>query len=598
MADIILNLEDETVAITVTGEENPTLNINAPEEININVTDAGAPGNDGLPGVEWRGDWDNATPYVLKDGVYYQGSSFICIQGNTSQPPFEGSTYWDILAKKGEGATPRGAYDSGTAYVVDDIVESGGSSYRCISPTTGNAPPNATYWEIFVSKGDKGDQGDPGTGINWEGEYNPATAYVVNDAVFSNGSAFVCISPTTGNEPPNPTYWDRFTNGLRWRGAWSNAIAYNETDLAIEGGIVYICILGHTDEQPPNGTYWDVFSAKGDPGAAGADGNTIIYLTGADPGNGDGVDGDSAFRDDTKEFWANKGSVTPGEWTGITPVQMGASPNAVRLTVGSPNTQNPNNATPIAIEWRNTVFKDLGITHDTGSNQSRITIGTGRGGRYRIEAAINYDNVATIRTTLNLYFRKNGSGDLKAEGETWSGYNRDAAATDKSTAFISWEGELLAGDYIELMSAEGNVVGTASLMANSYINLSQITLLEVQAGGGSSYGWGAWTAIPTITAGWNDTHNAAEYRISDDGEDVELRGVLQRTGGASVVGATLPAAAYPPTGYNSPAFITANKSTLGSVYVQILTNGDIQFSGFSTNNFLELGGIKYQTSRT
>lgn len=38
------------------------------------------------------------------------------------------------------------AYSGATAYVIGDLVASGGTTYYCIAPTTGNAPPNATYW--------------------------------------------------------------------------------------------------------------------------------------------------------------------------------------------------------------------------------------------------------------------------------------------------------------------------------------------------------------------------------------------------------------------------------------------------------------------
>lgn len=48
----------------------------------------------------------------------------------------------------------KGAYAAGTAYVVDDVVESAGSSYVCIAASTGNAPPNATYWEVMAEGGD------------------------------------------------------------------------------------------------------------------------------------------------------------------------------------------------------------------------------------------------------------------------------------------------------------------------------------------------------------------------------------------------------------------------------------------------------------
>jgi len=37
-------------------------------------------------------------------------------------------------------------YNGATAYVVGDLVSSAGVNYYCIAATTGNAPPNATYW--------------------------------------------------------------------------------------------------------------------------------------------------------------------------------------------------------------------------------------------------------------------------------------------------------------------------------------------------------------------------------------------------------------------------------------------------------------------
>lgn len=38
------------------------------------------------------------------------------------------------------------AYSGATAYVPGDLVTSAGTTYYCIASTTGNAPPNATYW--------------------------------------------------------------------------------------------------------------------------------------------------------------------------------------------------------------------------------------------------------------------------------------------------------------------------------------------------------------------------------------------------------------------------------------------------------------------
>jgi hypothetical protein len=38
------------------------------------------------------------------------------------------------------------AYSGATTYAIGDLVSSGGTNYYCIAATTGNAPPNATYW--------------------------------------------------------------------------------------------------------------------------------------------------------------------------------------------------------------------------------------------------------------------------------------------------------------------------------------------------------------------------------------------------------------------------------------------------------------------
>ena len=48
----------------------------------------------------------------------------------------------------------QGAYNASTAYVVDDIVTSGGETFICILASTGNATSNATYWSKLAKKGD------------------------------------------------------------------------------------------------------------------------------------------------------------------------------------------------------------------------------------------------------------------------------------------------------------------------------------------------------------------------------------------------------------------------------------------------------------
>ena len=46
-----------------------------------------------------------------------------------------------------------GDYASGTAYVKNDVVYYNGSAYIAKQSTTGNVPSRTTYWNLFFLKG-------------------------------------------------------------------------------------------------------------------------------------------------------------------------------------------------------------------------------------------------------------------------------------------------------------------------------------------------------------------------------------------------------------------------------------------------------------
>lgn len=51
-----------------------------------------------------------------------------------------------------QAGTPA-AYNNATAYTLGNLVSSGGVNYYCIASTTGNVPPNATYWYAMPADG-------------------------------------------------------------------------------------------------------------------------------------------------------------------------------------------------------------------------------------------------------------------------------------------------------------------------------------------------------------------------------------------------------------------------------------------------------------
>lgn len=64
----------------------------------------------------------------------------------------EGYMRFHTQAATLQAGTPA-AYSGATAYTVGDLASSAGVNYYCIASTTGNAPPNATYWYAMPADG-------------------------------------------------------------------------------------------------------------------------------------------------------------------------------------------------------------------------------------------------------------------------------------------------------------------------------------------------------------------------------------------------------------------------------------------------------------
>lgn len=67
----------------------------------------------------------------------------------------------------------------------------------------------AGLWKNYKGEpGTDGTNGTDGTSFIWESAYVAETTYAPNDAVYYNGSSYMCKLASTGNLPTNTTYWD------------------------------------------------------------------------------------------------------------------------------------------------------------------------------------------------------------------------------------------------------------------------------------------------------------------------------------------------------------------------------------------------------
>jgi hypothetical protein len=136
-----------------------------------------------MAGLIWQGVWSSSTSYAVHDAVAYNGSSYISIQAGSNHDPETSSTFWTLLAQVGSSGSP-GLSGSHRRH-KDPAVPAG---------TAGAAGPQGATRRPIGATGP--------AGLNWQGTWDTATAYEVNDAVAYNGSSY--ISHSGGNQSSSP----------------------------------------------------------------------------------------------------------------------------------------------------------------------------------------------------------------------------------------------------------------------------------------------------------------------------------------------------------------------------------------------------------
>jgi hypothetical protein len=91
--------------ISISGAEGPTGATGATGATGpTGATGATGPTGPTGPGWnQWKGAWSSLTAYIINDTVSEGGSSYICILGNTNQVP-PNATYWNLVAQAGSGS--------------------------------------------------------------------------------------------------------------------------------------------------------------------------------------------------------------------------------------------------------------------------------------------------------------------------------------------------------------------------------------------------------------------------------------------------------------------------------------------------------------
>jgi len=215
----------------------------------------------------YRNNWATSTAYVVDDVVTTGGKTYICISNHTSSSLF-GTDYdpnpniskWNLLA---DGQQWREDWTPSTYYNTGDLVKYGGIVYLCVEPHTSATYTTPTYLglEDDLSKWD-----EFATSSSWLGDWTVSTRYKKYDMVSYGGIVYICNTPhisatTLASGLENDlSKWDVFNSGIVYRNEWDGgSVRYRANDVVKYGADLWICTAFHTSSASFDNSKWSIF---------------------------------------------------------------------------------------------------------------------------------------------------------------------------------------------------------------------------------------------------------------------------------------------------------------------------------------------------
>jgi len=290
--------------------------------------DTGDPGPP-VAGFGFRDAWNNATAYVANNIVTSGGSTWIALVNNVNIAPGTDATKWTLFAAKG---------DAGDQGIQGAQGPSGPAGYP--GPTGATGPQGA--------QGVPGPQGTAGS-TGPQGLQGPAGANGANGAPGAQGPAGPKgDTGDTGPLGPQGLQGDPGPAGLgmSFRQAWENTTPYVINDVVSHQGSTWIALAGSTAVEPGTDvTEWTLVAVKGDSGPVGAQGPP------GDPGP-QGSSGPQGPQGSTGSL-GPQGPQGPAGANGIDGLPGPQGPAGSQGLQGSTGSQGPQGATgPVGMTFR------------------------------------------------------------------------------------------------------------------------------------------------------------------------------------------------------------------------------------------------------
>ena len=192
----------------------------------------------------WAGAWQPGTTYGRDNVVQYQGQMYVCQVPNTSSSNFYNDlyaspyVYWTLMIP---GHTFSGTWSTGQLYSLGNLVIFDGSVYQCTTSHTSTVFSNdAGNWTVYVREN------------TWLGAWQPNTNYGIGALVTYGGITYKCTiahtsaANTSLGLETNQADWAVWYNGVAYLGAWQSNYRYKANDLVKLNSDIYICTTYHT----------------------------------------------------------------------------------------------------------------------------------------------------------------------------------------------------------------------------------------------------------------------------------------------------------------------------------------------------------------
>ena len=225
----------------------------------------------------WKGEWQTGQAYVKDDVVRFGGKSYVCTGAHTSgtdndsfYTALETAPFkWELMT---DGVQWAGAWTTGSYYKVGDVVKYGSDTYICTMGHTANeffADQEADGWDNFVN------------GVGLEGAWDSEYQYQAGDIVRLGGNSYLAQRDNINANPVTATDdWGIFVHGLNYLGSWSGSTTYYPGDVVKVASSSYVAKQTNTNHNPSadlTQTYWDTLVQGADSSVLTTAGDMAYY---------------------------------------------------------------------------------------------------------------------------------------------------------------------------------------------------------------------------------------------------------------------------------------------------------------------------------